>query len=177
MQLVASISSGFHCVAIYTDTLQWWFNCNLPQQQAAQAVILLFVFKFKMWQPFNKASLVLCLQTCCIRLAFFVLSSYRTQWLTCFASLQRVGACSSAFCFWIGERVRAGPSSSTGWQKCLWHLIQALLLVPSLWKAPGQLLVMSQMSVPAWQGPVGHLEPVQFLSLLHCSFCFLYLKF
>lgn len=44
-------------------------------------------------------------------------------------------------------------------------IIQVLLLVPSLRKVPGLVLAMSQMSVPVWQGPVGYLEPVQFLSI------------
>lgn len=84
-------------------------------------------------------------------------------------------------------------STSVGWGRGLIHdwkaplvgrstsgkqtVIQALLLVSSVWKVPGTVLAMSQVSVLAWQDPVGHLKPLQLLSLLHRSWCFLHLTF
>lgn len=78
------------CVAACTEPpmhCRGWFSCILPQQHAA--VALLFVCRFEMWQYFNKASVALCLQRCCISLAFVVLSSYQSEWVMSFASLQR----------------------------------------------------------------------------------------
>lgn len=93
-------------VAAYTEPwmlCRGWVGCNLPLQYAA--VVLLFVCRFKMWQYFNKASMALCLQRCCMSLAFAVLSSYQSEWVMSFASLQRTGTNSSKepaapFPFW-----------------------------------------------------------------------------